>query len=174
MVSITNGFAPPRMRLTNASFGATLNHMVNYETGALDATFAALSDPTRRAMLARLAQGESSIVELAQPFAVSLPAVLKHVRVLENAGLLERQKSGRVNRCRLQPAPMRVAGAWIEQYRQFWETQFETLARILEKSGGKEVTWQHPNKTARIGSRSAAPSRRRGKRSSAPGRKKRR
>lgn len=95
--------------------------MVNYLTPLLDATFGALADPIRRAILARLARGESSIVELAEPFAVSLPAILKHLRVLENAGLLARQKDGRVNRCRLIAAPLKDAAAWIGKYRKFWE-----------------------------------------------------
>jgi DNA-binding transcriptional ArsR family regulator len=138
--------------------------MVNYETAGLDATFSALGDSTRRAILARLSQGESSIVELAAPFDVSLPAILKHVRVLENAGLLARQKDGRVNRCRLQGKPMRNAAAWIEEYRQFWERQFDALANFLEQNQEEEdQSWQRRSKTAkpRYGSGELSPRRER-------------
>ena len=107
--------------------------MVNYQP-ALDATFAALSDATRRGILARLATGEASVTELAQPYDMSLPAVSKHLRVLESAGLVARSKDGRVHRCRLEAAPMKSAAAWIEHYRQFWETQLDSLQRFLENS----------------------------------------
>ena len=109
--------------------------MVKYEDGALDRTFAALADPTRRAILARLALGEASVSELADPFAMSLPAVSKHLRVLEEAGLLRRRREGRVHRCSLEPEPMRVASDWIEAYRRFWEDRFDALARYLEEGG---------------------------------------
>ena len=85
----------------------------------LDATFAALADPTRRAILARLALGETSVGELATPFAMSLPAVSKHLGVLEGAGLLTRERDGRVRRCRLEPGPLHSAADWIAQYRRF-------------------------------------------------------
>jgi DNA-binding transcriptional ArsR family regulator len=144
--------------------------MVNYSSPALDATFSALADPTRRAILARLAKGESSVVELAEPFDFSLPAVLKHVRVLEDAGLLARQKDGRVNHCRLQPAPMKNAAAWIEKYRQFWEHQFDALAQFLEESQREEKKSRPRHSKARkTRSASAASSRRRARRSSKPG-----
>jgi DNA-binding transcriptional ArsR family regulator len=115
-----------------------LNRMVNYSTAPLDATFGALADPTRRAILARLAQGEAMITELAEPFRVSLPAISKHVRVLEAAGLLEREIYGRVHRCRLAAGPMKNAAAWIERYRSFWESQFDALAKYLESTVRKE------------------------------------
>jgi len=105
--------------------------MVNYSQGALDATFAALSDPTRRAILARLSQGESSVSELAEPFDVSLPAVLKHVHVLERAGLVEHEKEGRVRRCRLKAQPLRQAMSWLDHYRNFWEVRLDALERHL-------------------------------------------
>ena len=109
--------------------------MVNYSEAPLDSTFGALSDPTRRGILARLArQGQASIGELAAPYKISLPAVSKHLRVLENARLIARQKDGRVHRCRLVAEPMKDAAAWIEHYRVFWETQLDSLARFLEDS----------------------------------------
>ncbi len=147
--------------------------MVNYSTGALDATFGALSDPTRRAILVRLAQGEAMVTELAEPFRVSLPAISKHLRVLESAGLLEREIDGRIHRCRLAAQPMKNAAAWIEQYRAFWELQFNTLAKYLENSVGKEKrTWQAHSKAKRTQasrSKSAGRSRRRAKKSSPRG-----
>lgn len=146
--------------------------MVNYQTAAsrLDATFAALADPTRRAILARLARGESSIVRLAEPFSMSLPAILKHVRVLEGAGLLAREKQGRVNHCRLLAEPMRDAAEWVARYRRFWEDQFDSLARYLEITQSEEKpSWQHPSKVRNHASKSAAPSPRRAIKSSARG-----
>jgi DNA-binding transcriptional ArsR family regulator len=112
--------------------------MVNYSTARLDATFGALADPIRRAILARLALGEAMVTELAEPFRVSLPAISKHLRVLESAGLLHREIDGRVHRCKLAAAPMKSAAAWIEQYRAFWESQFASLAKYLETSAHKE------------------------------------
>jgi DNA-binding transcriptional ArsR family regulator len=113
--------------------------MVNYSraTGAelLDATFGALADPTRRAILARLTLGEATVTELAAPFDVSLPAVSKHLRVLESAGLLQREIDGRIHRCRLAAQPMKDAAAWIETYRTFWEAQRDALAHYLESTG---------------------------------------
>jgi DNA-binding transcriptional ArsR family regulator len=147
--------------------------MVNYSIAALDATFGALADPTRRAILARLAQGEAMITELAEPFRISLPAISKHLRVLESAGLLERQIDGRIHRCRLAAQPMKNAAAWIEQYRTFWELQFEALAKYLETSVSKEKkTWQAHEKAKRIRasrSKSGGRSRHRAKKSSPRG-----
>jgi DNA-binding transcriptional ArsR family regulator len=114
--------------------------MVNYSGALLDSTFAALSDATRRGILSRLArEGEASISELAAPYEMSLPAVSKHLRVLEHAGLVARKKDGRVHRCRLRAEPMKDAAAWIEHYRQFWETQLDSLARYLEDSANENV-----------------------------------
>jgi DNA-binding transcriptional ArsR family regulator len=104
----------------------------------LDAVFSALADPTRRAIVVRLAEGEASVTELAEPFDVSLPAVTKHLAVLERAGLLEHQKRGRVRRCRLVAAPMRVADDWLSTYRVFWERRLDSLSDHLAAT--KEVT----------------------------------
>ena len=143
--------------------------MVNYST-PLDATFGALSDPTRRAILARLAHGEATVSELAEPFDVSLPAVSKHLRVLESAGLLHREIDGRTHRCRLAPQPMKDAARWIEHYRAFWENQFDALAKFLESTKEEKRTCQQPKANLVSPSRSVAPSRRREKKSSPPGR----
>jgi DNA-binding transcriptional ArsR family regulator len=105
--------------------------MVNYASDRLNRTFAALSDPTRRAILARLAQGDATVGELAAPFAMSLPAISKHLRVLEQAGLIARTKDGRVHRLRLVAQPLREAALWITHYRRFWERQLDALAEYL-------------------------------------------
>jgi DNA-binding transcriptional ArsR family regulator len=145
--------------------------MVNYSEGVLDSTFAALSDGTRRGILARLAQGENSVSELAAPYEMSLPAVSKHLRVLEKAGLVKRHKDGRVHRCRLVAEPMKDAAAWIEHYRQFWENQFDSLARYLEESQKEETSkWQAPSPAPKPRSKSDGCSRPRAKKSSKPGR----
>lgn len=109
--------------------------MVKYQSDPLSATFAALADPTRRAILARLALGETSVGELADPFEMSLPAVSKHLSVLEDAGLLIRKKDGRVRRCRLEAAPMKDVADWIAHYQRFWQAQMDALARYLEETG---------------------------------------
>lgn len=103
--------------------------MVNY---SLDVVFTALGDPTRRAMVARLSQGPASIGELGRPFGITKPAVTKHVKVLERAGLLERRKVGRVHECTLNAAPLREAESWMERHRRFWEGSFDRLARALD------------------------------------------
>jgi len=105
--------------------------VVKYPGSLLDATFSALSDPTRRAILARLAMSEATVTELAQPFEISLPAISKHLRVLEGAGLLARQKEGRIHRCRLVAAPLHAAADWLVFYQRFWEGTFDSLARFL-------------------------------------------
>ncbi|HXE75713.1 MAG TPA: metalloregulator ArsR/SmtB family transcription factor [Candidatus Xenobia bacterium] len=107
--------------------------MVNYSHNALDATFSALADPTRRAILARLAARERTVSELAEPFRVSLPAVLKHLRVLERAGLLAQKKEGRVRRCRLEGRPLEQAEQWIDRYRCLWENRYRRLDSLLEE-----------------------------------------
>jgi DNA-binding transcriptional ArsR family regulator len=99
---------------------------------SLDAVFSALADPTRRAIVARLADGERSVSDLAEPFDISLPAVTKHLRVLEHAGLLQHRKRGRVRYCRLAPAPLRSADAWLARYRAFWEARLDGLAAHFE------------------------------------------
>ena len=115
------------------------NQMVNYLADPLAATFAALADPTRRAIIERLAQGEASVNELAQPFAVSLPAISKQLRVLERAGLLVQEKEGRIRRCRLEAAPMRDALQWLDRYRQLWEQQMDSLADFLKDPRNEEI-----------------------------------
>src|ERR1051326_4213202 len=165
--------------------------MVNYSSAAaLDATFSALSDPTRRAMLARLARHDASVGQLARPFEMSLPAVSKHLRVLHHAGLVAREKHGRVHRLSLVPGPRLVARekhgrvhrlslvpgpleeaqAWIDRYRRFWQQQLDALADYLNDSQEKErFRWPKKNKTPTRVSRSAGPSPRRGKKSSRRG-----
>lgn len=100
--------------------------------GRLDATFSALADPTRRAILARLAKGEASVMELAQPFAMSQPAISKHLKVLERAGLVSRGRDAQRRPCRLESSPLRDASAWIERYREFWDASFDALDDVLE------------------------------------------
>jgi DNA-binding transcriptional ArsR family regulator len=99
--------------------------------GRLDATFAALADPTRRAILARLATGEASVAELAAPFAMTQPAISKHLRVLERAGLVERRKERQRRPCRLRAQPLAEATGWLIGYRQFWEQSFAGLDALL-------------------------------------------
>src|SRR5262245_53657913 len=93
----------------------------------LDATFAALADPTRRAIIARLARGEASVMELAEPFAMSQPAISKHLKVLERAGLISRGRDAQRRPCRLEAAPLRDVDIWVERYRANWEASFDAL-----------------------------------------------
>jgi DNA-binding transcriptional ArsR family regulator len=111
--------------------------MVQY-LSSLDMTFAALSDPTRRAILARLGGGESSVSKLARPFAMSLTGFSKHLAVLETAGLLKREKIGRVVHCRLEAAGMRDAAQWLADYQRFWSTRLDSLALYLEKTSKED------------------------------------
>jgi DNA-binding transcriptional ArsR family regulator len=144
--------------------------MVYYQSSDLDNTFAALSDVTRRGILARLAQGEASISDLAAPYEMSLPAVSKHLRVLERAKLVERRKDGRVHRCRLAADPMKGAAEWIEKYRRFWERQFDSLAQYLEGSQKEEnAKWQPQAPHRKLVSKSGARSGRRARKSSRRG-----
>ncbi len=99
----------------------------------LDATFQALADPTRRAILARLAQGEASVMELAEPFAMSQPAISKHLKVLENAGLISRGRDAQRRPCKLEAAPLAEATSWLIEYRKFWEKQFGQLDSLLDE-----------------------------------------
>ena len=99
----------------------------------LNSTFAALADPTRRAILARLALGETSVTELAKPFEMSMPAVSKHLKVLEHAGLIARGREAQLRPCRLEPGPLKEAASWIEEYRQFWEVSLDRLEDYLDK-----------------------------------------
>src|SRR4051794_16032601 len=103
----------------------------------LDATFAALADPTRRAILARLAAGEASVLELAEPFSMSQPAISKHLKVLERAGLISRARDAQRRPCRLRAKPLAEADAWLENYRRFWEETFERLDSLLEEMKGR-------------------------------------
>ena len=102
-------------------------------TARLDATFSALADPTRRAILARLARGEASVMELAEPFAMSQPAISKHLKVLERAGLISRGRDAQRRPCKLVPAPLRAVDAWIDRYRELWEQTYEALDDVLEE-----------------------------------------
>jgi DNA-binding transcriptional ArsR family regulator len=114
--------------------------MVNYST-TLDQTFSALSDPTRRAIISKLADGEIPIMEIASPFDMSLPAVTKHIRILEEAGLVIRRKQGRVRYCRLNAKPLRDAAQWLVFYQKFWDAKLDSLANFLEadpNQGGKK------------------------------------
>lgn len=97
----------------------------------LDATFAALADPTRRAILARLALGEASVMELAEPFNMSQPAISKHLKVLENAGLISRSQDAQRRPRRIEGGPMAEASAWLEEYRKFWERRYDALDALL-------------------------------------------
>src|SRR5436190_19691414 len=109
--------------------------MVKYSPAALNQTFAALADPTRRRILAQLAQGDRCVTRLAKPYAMSLPAVSKHLRVLEKAGLLRRRRYGRVHEMQLEAKPLKEAAQWVEEYRKFWEESLDRLAAYLEKTG---------------------------------------
>ena len=104
----------------------------------LDVTFAALADPTRRAILARLASGEATVTELAEPFAMSQPAVSKHLKVLEHAGLITRGREAQWRPCRLEAGPLKDAADWLEHYRHFWEQSFDRLADYLGELQAKE------------------------------------
>ena len=114
--------------------------MVKCSSRSLDRTFAALADPTRRRILEHLSHGDSCVTDLARPYSMSLPAVSKHLRVLENAGLIRRRRNGRVHRLNLEAAPMQQAQQWIEEYRKFWEESFDRLDEYLKELQTKEKT----------------------------------
>jgi DNA-binding transcriptional ArsR family regulator len=144
-----------------------LNHMVNFRADPLDRVFAALADPTRRALLARLGEAERlSVSELARPFPVSLPAIMKHLDVLSDAGLITRSKSGRTVACRLTAAPMEQAIDWLNRYQRFWSEQLDRLAAFVEEEPcpPNQAPPPHP------ASPSSGGSMRRRRKSSAPGR----
>jgi len=105
----------------------------------LDATFAALADPTRRAILARLASGEASVTELAQPFAMSQPAISKHLKVLEHAGLISRGQDAQRRPRRIEAKPLAEASAWLERYRKIWEGNFRRLDSLLDELQTNEI-----------------------------------
>ena len=113
-------------------FVIILNQMVKYNDKQLDQIFRALADPTRRAIMQRLIQGDALVTDLARPFDMSLPAITKHLNVLESAGLLQREKRGRERHCSLNPEPLRQVAGWIEVYRYFWEQRLDKLAQLFE------------------------------------------
>ncbi|MDB5978861.1 MAG: ArsR family transcriptional regulator [Nevskia sp.] len=112
----------------------------------LSTTFAALADPTRRAILARLADGEVSVQELAEPFAISLPAVSRHLKVLEHAGLIVRGREAQWRPCRLQAGPLKDIAAWVEEYRRYWDESFDRLDIYLNELQGKEKKHERKKK----------------------------
>jgi DNA-binding transcriptional ArsR family regulator len=112
--------------------------MVKYQNKMLDRTFAALADPTRRRILANLAEGERCVTALAAPHRMSLPAISKHLRVLEKAGLIRRKRQGRRHQLKLEAAPMQQAQQWIEEYRRFWEQSFDRLDEYLKQLQARE------------------------------------
>ena len=112
--------------------------MVKFSEDHLDTVFAALGDRTRRAILQRLARRSSTVTQLAEPFDMSLPAVSKHLSVLADAGLIHKQRDGRLRRCRLDAATLKPAGDWIGQYRRFWEESFDSLELYLDGLGGDD------------------------------------
>lgn len=122
--------------------------MVNNSPEQLTTVFLALADPTRRAILERLAHGEASGTELARPFSISVPAISKHLRVLKNAELIRHRKNGRTHLFRLAANPMREAAAWLEHYRHFWEAQFDSLDTYLLTTSEKEQDFDDPSSTS--------------------------
>jgi DNA-binding transcriptional ArsR family regulator len=136
--------------------------MVNYSEDALDAAFAALSHPVRRAILKRLARGGATAGELAEPFRLSLPAISRHLRVLETAGMLRRRVDGRIHRIGIEPGPLREAALWLEEHRRFWEPRLDALVKYLEGTPREEdAAWKHrkPAPTSRSGSSARSPRR---------------
>lgn len=109
-------------------------------TNPLDATFAALADPTRRAILARLALGETTVMELAEPFAMTQPAISKHLKVLERAGLISRGRDAQRRPCRLEAAPLGDISEWLDGYRKFWEASYDRLDSLLEEMKQQKKT----------------------------------
>lgn len=129
--------------------GLSLNHMVEYKDPVLTRTFAALADPTRRSILAQLeTQASLPVSKLAKPYPISLPAIIKHLEVLAEAGLILRSKSGRTVTCRLNAAPMADAAAWLGRYERFWSGRLDRLAAIVEedhaRSSIQNQTQPHP------------------------------
>ncbi len=117
--------------------------MVEYSSKALDRTFGALADPTRRRILAQLAKGEACVTNLARPHAMSLAAVSKHLMVLEKAGLVKRRREGRVHTLALEAKPMQEAQAWLDRYRKFWETNLDQFEKYLDQ---QEKESEHDDK----------------------------
>jgi len=134
--------------------------MVKYEEPVLDRVFAALADPTRRGVLDRLSGGSLGVSELAAPHGMSLPGFMKHLRVLEEAGLIAREKEGRVVSCELSAAPMKTASAWMSRYEKFWSDKLDSLARYLYQQEELQ-TWNKPgSKSPRSASTGTTRSRR--------------
>ena len=127
-----------KMPLTSLHELCILNSMVNDSPEQLTTVFFALADPTRRAILARLAHGEASGTELARPFSISVPAISKHLRLLEHAELILHRKDGRTHRFRLAARPLKEAAAWLEHYRHFWEAQLDSLDTYLHGTSEEE------------------------------------
>ena len=119
--------------------------------GQVDLIFAAFADPTRRAILARLARGEATVNELAEPFDVSLPAISKHLKVLERAGLISRSREAQWRPCRLEPAPLEEARSWIDTYREIWEESFSRLDDLLQELQAPNISGAQgaPNESER-------------------------
>jgi DNA-binding transcriptional ArsR family regulator len=134
-------------------------------TDSLSATFAALADPTRRAILARVSTGETSVGELARPFDMSLPAISKHLKVLERAGLIVRGREAQWRPCRLQADPLKAAAGWIDEYRHHWENNLDALGQYLEKLHG---TGETPHGTGVPRGTAETPKKRRRKKSGTP------
>ena len=134
--------------------------MVNSRAIQLDETFFALSDPTRRAIVAQLSTGDSTVAEILAPFELSAPAISKHLRVLERAGLLVQERVGRTRRCRLDPRPLQNVAAFVEDYRHFWEGQLDSLAEYLqalpseEESSAKKTAAEAPQTVRKKSARS--------------------
>ena len=120
--------------------GQLINHIVKYEMqpDSLSQTFAALADPTRRAILARLAQGDATVTDIAKPFDMSLPGVSKHLKVLQHAGLVVQGRDAQWRPCRLEPERLRDVAAWVEQYRRLWEERLDRLDDYLRELQTKE------------------------------------
>jgi DNA-binding transcriptional ArsR family regulator len=142
--------------------------MVKYADDELDAVFAALADSTRRGILETLSRGDSAVSELAAPYEMSLPGFMKHLRVLEDAGLVSRTKEGRVVSCALEAQPMKEASVWMSRYEKFWTDKLDSLARYLYQQEELQ-TWNRPASGKSPSSTSAAATRSRRKRSGARG-----
>ena len=140
MSALIAGSPPAAKGLTTPAIRTTLHYMVNY-SAQLDRTFAALVDPTRRAILARLEREDgASVSEIARPFAIKLPAVMKHLDVLDEAGLITRSKVGRTVTVRLSPQPMRAAMEWLHRYERFWSRSLDRLAAYAERKEAEART----------------------------------
>jgi DNA-binding transcriptional ArsR family regulator len=136
----------PLAPLTISSRELKVNYMVKYQNPDLDLTFAALADPTRRALIAQLSMRERvSVSELAQPFSMSLPAIMKHLNVLTDAGLVTRTKTGRTVACHLTAAPMHEAMLWLNRYQHFWAEQLDRLAAFVEDESCQPNRRSRPN-----------------------------